>query len=242
MNFVIQTIDRQIKHDFAGALLVGIEYSKWSGDATVNYISVEYDEIPLVCDWLVPIGSVEFVQYYMEGNNYTLPKPRNVPDQLIGYAGRKIINGTRKDVLHNLPCFIKSTTKIKSEYNGAVEPGYNSLILPQDDYQISELVNIDSEWRAFVFKNKLVGLQNYLGDFTLFPDVGKINEMIQAYTKGPVAYTLDVYINADSTYVMEVHDFYSVGFYGFSDFRIIPAMFAHWYYQYVRGIKKKNDK
>jgi hypothetical protein len=82
----------------------------------------------------------------------------------------------------------------------------------------------------------LVGLQHYLGDFKLFPSIHKIHEMIYQYRDNvPVAYTLDVGIlhNSDDTVVIEVHDFFSCGFYGFSDHRVIPFMFSRWFNEYI---------
>ena len=75
------------------------------------------------------------------------------------------------------------------------------------------------------FKNKLVGLQNYSGDFKLFPNVSTIDKMIDAYKSAPIAYTLDVGIDEYNTFVIECHRFISVGLYNFSDYRIIPQMF-----------------
>ena len=97
----------------------------------------------------------------------------------------------------------------------------------------SEQVEIDSEWRTFIFKGKIVGLQNYLGDFTLFPDVDLIRKMVSVFVPAPVAYTLDVGINKNGTFIIEVHDFFSCGLYGFENFNILPAMFSSWMYQFI---------
>ncbi len=79
---------------------------------------------------------------------------------------------------------------------------------------------------------ELVGLQNYSGDFVNFPDVKKINKMISVYA-GPVAYTLDVGINSRGTFVVEVHDFFSCGLYGFSDRKILPFMFSKLFHEII---------
>lgn len=93
-------------------------------------------------------------------------------------------------------------------------------------YLVSDIVNIESEWRAFVFNNELVGLQNYLGNFTLFPEVELIKFMMEEYTDCPPAHTLDVGINkVDGMFLIEVHNFYSCGLYGFNDYGILPQMF-----------------
>lgn len=57
--------------------------------------------------------------------------------------------------------------------------------------------------------------------------------MIKQYITAPIAYTLDVGISDGKTVVIEVHDFFSCGFYGFSDHTIIPFMFSRWFIEYI---------
>lgn len=87
-----------------------------------------------------------------------------------------------------------------------------------------------------MYNNKLVGLQNYSGEFDIFPNVNKIKEMISVYNSQPVAYTLDVAITeGNDTVIIEVHDFFSCGLYGFSDHKILPYMFSNWFYSFIRN-------
>ena len=123
--------------------------------------------------------------------------------------------------MENKNIFVKSNEKIKG-YKDIVEPQGKC---PSGDFIVSEEIEIESEWRAFVHKNKLVGLQNYLGDFTMFPDTNIISEMIKTYVDCPPAYTLDVGINKQNgTFIIEVHAFFSCGLYGFNDYNILPKM------------------
>jgi hypothetical protein len=70
-----------------------------------------------------------------------------------------------------------------------------------------------------------VGLQNYSGDFTMFPDVDFVNDCIAAYKDSPPAYTLDIGVNSkDGTFVIEVHNMYSCGLYGFNESKLYPQM------------------
>ena len=89
---------------------------------------------------------------------------------------------------------------------------------------VSEYIDIDSEWRAFVFNNELVGLHNYSGDFTIFPDVKLIKIMIKDFNYNG-AYTLDIGVNLKGTFIIECHDFFSCGLYGFEDYKLLPKMF-----------------
>ena len=80
---------------------------------------------------------------------------------------------------------------------------------------------------------KLVGLQNYCGEFTQFPNVNAINDMIKAFKSAPIAYTLDIGISQGKTFVIEVHDFFSCGLYGFNSINY-PQMLHRWYKDYIR--------
>jgi hypothetical protein len=67
-------------------------------------------------------------------------------------------------------------------------------------------------------------LQNYSGDFTMFPDVELVLSMIKDFDyQHP--YTLDVGINDKGTFVVECHDMFSTGLYGFSGYKLLPIMF-----------------
>lgn len=225
MKFLIQTIDGKIKHDFSFTLLESIEFHKWLRN---DNIEVCFTDKKIQKDY-IPIGSVEFVTQYIKTYYGLQIFPKNIPIELLDekWTRRKVFNGTEKDILSEK--FVKSNDKIKS---------YTEICktAPSGNYQISDIIDIKSEWRAFVYNNKLVGLQNYSGEFDIFPNVNKIKEMISDYKSQPVAYTLDVAITNDNdTVVIEVHDFFSCGLYGFSDHKILPYMFSNWFYSFIRN-------
>jgi len=235
MKFLIQKIDGEVRHDFSLTLLESLRFQKWlqgdKDDTIVKYLD-SHDNEKEDWNWLfkdfhknyVPVGSVEFVTAWFKRFYDHYPRPINVPEELFDYCDREIVNGDEATLLefedmYNV--FVKSNDKIK----GFTEIIDFKYILPKGNYQISELVDIDSEWRAFVYQSKLVGLQNYSGEFTMFPDVHDINGMIDAYKSAPIAYTLDVGVFDEKTFVIECHPMMSVGLYGFSDHKILPYMF-----------------
>jgi len=246
MKFVIQKINNEIRHDFSFTLLESIRYHNWlTNSIEMKYKFIDYIDRYDNKNWkfknfhadYVPVGSVEFVLAYMEQFDIQKPKPMNVPDELIPYAGREIINGNEMTVefLFAKPnkYFIKSNDVIKglSEF---IDTYDTSITVPKGNYQISEFIDIQSEWRCFVYKGQLVGMQNYSGDFTHFPDVWKIkNVMIPAFKSAPISYTLDVgIVNDVDTVVIECHDFFSCGLYGFADHKIYPHMLQRWFNEY----------
>jgi len=232
MKFLIQTIGGKIRHDFTFTLIKAIEYQNWAK----NSMDFELSEKSVHnVDGFIPVGSVEFVSKYLFKYYSKIPRPKNVPEKLFPFAKRNIINGTEMDINPDKH-FFKSNDNIKGfSTNDYILSNNKNKKIPTGNYQISDLINIESEWRAFIYNGKLVGLQNYLGDFTLFPDVNKINQMIDAYDDAPIAYTLDVGINDNkSTFIIEVHDFFSCGLYGFEDLKILPFMFSRWFYNFIK--------
>jgi hypothetical protein len=88
---------------------------------------------------------------------------------------------------------------------------------------------------VFCFKGKLVGVHHYSGDFRVFPDLRSVDMMVTAYKSAPVAYTLDVAVTKEGeTVIIEVHDFFSCGLYGFSNLKILPFMFSQWFYEFIK--------
>jgi ATP-grasp domain-containing protein len=230
MDFLIQTIDGNIEHDFSFTLLESIKYNNWlNNDDDIKYELTDEE----TKSGFIPIGEVGFVVNYLREHHNKYPLPINVPEKLFRYAKRNIFNGNEEAFWGKGEMYVKSNSIIKYSINGLIDS--NKYDLPVGDYQFSEIIDVQSEYRCFIFKNKLVGIQNYSGDFTIFPDVNVIKNMIIDYKDSPVAYTLDVGINESGTFVIEVHDFFSCGLYGFSDHRILPFMFSQWFYEFIKS-------
>lgn len=227
MNFLIQTFEGKIKHDFSFNLIKAIEFQEWKGEK-IDYqlTDDEYEE------GFIPIGSVEFVSKYLDKFHKKTPKPKNIPEELFKYAKRNVFNGTEEDFWGKGKKFVKSNLFIKYPINGILNS--ETYDLPIGLYQYSDIIDIESEWRAFIHKNELVGLQNYLGDFTKFPDIFLIKDIIKNYEEAPISYTLDVGVNDNGTFIIEIHDFFSCGLYGFEDLSILPYMFSQWFYEFIR--------
>jgi len=223
MKFLIQTINGKVRHDFSFTLIESVEFQNWINVS--HPFKLRFTDEKIYAGY-VPIGSVEFISKYLFDYYGLIPKPINIPIELMHpeFTNRNIINGTEKDI-HGKK-FVKSNDKIKS---------FTKICntAPVGNYQISDLIDIDSEWRAFIFKGELVGLKNYSGEFDIFPDVDKIKAMIKAYESQPIAFTLDVAISDKNTVMIEVHDFFSCGLYGFSEHRILPFMFSRWFNEFV---------
>jgi hypothetical protein len=227
--FLIQTIKGQIKHDFSFALIEAINYQNWLMALSHSYEFCEIEDIinsPKLYGGYIPSGTVEFIKSYLECY-YDIDhiNPINIPTALMKneYLKRNVSIKLKGSYKFDAEKFVKSDTIIKGFTDFT-----RTLTVPDDEkFLVSDVIEIDSEWRSFVFRKELVGMQNYSGDFTFMPDIDLIKKMILDYEDSPPAYTIDVGMNNnDGTFLIEVHNCYSVGTYGFSDNRYLPQMFT----------------
>lgn len=241
MKFLVQKIDNKLTLDFCHEIMVSQIYSKWRGEPyQIKYAEKEVPKGLKHPENYIPIGTVEFVRDYINiyfPNKSNCLIPLNVPDALKTFAGRYVWDIDCEEAIPDtlkvndddtIELFRKSLYKIKDESNGFIEykrADANKLI----GYQVSTKINaIRSEWRVFVHHNDVKQVCYYDGDPLVFPDSHRIQQMVERYARedAPIAYTLDVAVTDYSTYVIEVHRFFSCGLYGFSDYRILPYMFS----------------
>lgn len=262
LKFLIQTIDGEVVHDFAFELLRAIEYYKWRGDE-MEFEFLDLHELWMVkihneknYSEFIPVGTIEYVKKFIDlflvqtNKDYVdidqYIRPINVPPEL---RLPVVLEGTREELVKGIKkledmygilakkYYIKSTLALKDERNGDYDKNLIGEILPEGIvFQARPMTNINSEWRVFVYQGNILACQNYSGDPLVFPNAMAIKDMVKGYTSAPEAYTLDVMVSEnDMTSCLEVHEFFSCGFYGFSDYQRIPFMFARAW----RDIKKR---
>lgn len=250
MKFLIQKIDGKLCFDFCRELVASSEYYKWRDEPfVIKYAATVVPELAHPENY-VPVGSVEFVRSYAEKYYPDIKeglKPLNVPQVLFPFAGRQICNvpaecdreDEKRIISHfrTKNIYVKNNSVIKHPDNGYFDivNDYNDVENTRNlrGCQLSGIrYDILSEWRVFVYNNKVEQVCYYDGDPLIFPLPDRIQEMVNAYKDtAPVAYTLDVYNVHEAgsfnikTYVMECHRFFSCGLYGFADYRKLPYMF-----------------
>lgn len=250
MKFLIQTIGGSIRHDFVFILKEAEHYYNWWNDDPLELKEAEIGDIANIehPEYYIPVGTVEFVSEYLQTffpwAKDTL-RPLNVPECLFPFAGRVIENiCSREDFSERFKqldrIYVKSLDEIKDDFNG---PKYARTGTISDWYeskdfvhcQVSEMIDIASEWRVIVFNGEIQHVGNYSGDCLVFPDGETIRNMVKAYGEAaPKAWTLDVAVTTDSkTVVLECHRFFSCGLYGFSDLRRIPKMYSQTWYEMI---------
>lgn len=223
-TFNIQTINGEIKHDFAFQLAEAVNYQNWYYDQVVHEI-IKSEHV-LDDPTVIPVGSLDFVFMHLNKHYEVQEKdiqPINIPTDLMKFAflKRECAYLKREEIEQkNDFLFIKSASRYKSFLE--VTASFDSL--PDDTFLVSEHIEIESEWRFFVNSGELLSMHHYLGDFTQTPDFELVKRMVQAYKSAPTFYTLDVGVNKKGTFVIEVHPIVSCGLYGFQNNRLLPQM------------------
>lgn len=196
---------------------LGFEIVAFDGDDIEGTLTC----YPLDIEKDVIIGSVEASSHFFKACGIEVPKYLGYPTELYGFLGREIIQ--TKLGLATRPSFVKPANDVKL-FTGSVisnEESFKFLIdfteaTENTDVLQSEIVEFVSEYRCFVHQDELKGIQYYLGDFKVYPDVSVIEDMITAYRSSNCAYTLDVAVTADGrTLLVEVNDMWAIGSYGF---------------------------
>lgn len=250
MTFLIETKQREPLHDFTWELIQAKAYNDWAGHGSFDIRRIDdpkdFEDIPFPDeDESVPVGSIEFVSRFMQihyPERVSSLCPLNVPEELRRYAGRDvwdIYSPEEADQLVPGKYFVKDMGSLKHPGNGIVfYDGKDPDILVGK--QVSSIVQMDSEWRVFVFHDQMLWLSNYAGDPLCFPDREKVLEIVNAFKPfSPAAYTLDIFVNSEGTAIVECHRFFSCGLYGFSDRARYPFMLSQAWFELRTGVSAK---
>lgn len=229
VTFLIQVDENErFMHDFTFYLDLAIQKTNWFYNEEIYKTIYSKDIKDDSYKNCIPVGSVEYVtEFYKKHFNIEKINPINIPASLMKYKylKRNIMSATKENI-NKLPegeYFIKDISKIK----GLVDIVNKKYIPVNDNILISKIIDIKSEWRCFVYNNKIIGLKNYSGDFISVPNIELIQEMMDEFKEAPSAYTIDVGIeeNTNDTFLIEIHDFFSCGLYGFDDSKNLPRMY-----------------
>ena len=181
----------------------------------------------------IPLGTIEFTENFFK-IFYGIEKenPIEIPPILRTeeFLKRKYSIVTGENIPKSGQYFIKDVSNLKVfSYEGELSYLFydgifdtpkqfdTSLHLKRNNlYQVSELVNILSEYRIFVINNEIYSVSNYNGDVTIFPDMKLIKKAINLWSTQkdcPKSYSLDVAITPKGTIILECHILFSTGIY-----------------------------
>lgn len=186
----------------------------------------------------VPVGSIEFVEKVLRDiHGISQITPQLIPEPLRQWSWVRRKTAVVGSVNMALKCFrdfntdelfIKSASHAKRDFTDIYRLG-DSLPETEDSLFVSEVLPaINSEWRVFVFRQRVIDVRNYSGSPWILPSQRIIRDMTEKMGDSLSAYTLDVAVlNGGATVVVEVHNFISCGLYGASvPLSMYPAAFA----------------
>lgn len=171
---------------------------------------------------VIPVGGIRFIESYL-GKPI---KAINIPKELRGreFTGREVCEGN-KETLDKLTekykeLFIKDAKHCKQFEPVIYSKTYTGDV--PDDIFMSEILNIDAEYRAFVYRGVLLDARRYAcsvlagSDGKLDTDL--IRKAISTWKTQPTAFTLDFAVTSDGrTVLIEAHNFLGCGLYGLDE-------------------------
>ena len=212
-------------------------------DLGLDYILVSFEEVKngkfdsLVKNNLF-VGSVEFMTEVF--NRVGIEQPRLPINNLRPYEEMKL-----KDFKYEYPVFIKPKS-IKA-FTGFVVDDYSKSMLNTLDKEldiiIQQVINLDSEWRFYVFRNKIVDIRHYSGrmDINLIGAVNNFNKLDDSTFKNfPETFVMDIgfYNDSDSYTIIEFNDMWAIGNYGIPNDLYVRMLKD----RYFDIIKNKNNE
>jgi hypothetical protein len=173
-------------------------------------------------------GHVQICQYIWKQLKVADPCIPNYPEELKEYFGRNIRKMKLKDFRKILQeneefgktYFVKPiTNKLFTGFTCLTENEFNSKTNCSNniDVYVSNYINFGAEFRAYVYKGKVVDCYRYYGnDWTIQIPAEDIEKMAKLSKINSIFYSIDVGIDTESekTLLMEVNDGYALGNYG----------------------------
>ena len=149
----------------------------------------------------------------------------SVPAILQPYLGRESWRTTILEVRNagRFPIFLKPSAEAKvfsgQLFNNAAD--LDRLLLPREGFPViaedfpvlaQQPVSFKSEWRVFVIRRVIVGINFYQGEPLLYPSAALINLTIGAFEQAPAGYSADFGVtDQGDTLLIEINDGYSLG-------------------------------
>lgn len=197
---------------------------------------------------LIPVGTIPFIEAWLKKcHGINRINPIEVPEFL---RTEEFLKREYSIVpYYQIPrgvYFVKDVTALKEfTFEGDMEELFTGKIAGTVDqshmFQVSELVNILSEYRVYIIDGQIENVCNYNGSPLIFPDmnlVSKANSIYMTKPDYPGSLTIDVMVTERGTSIIEIHPFVSVGLYStlWSD-RLLNA-----YRDGIRYVLEHNSK
>lgn len=224
MKFCLQGINTDLEIELKRSK----EYYDWSNEGKPDTLQTKI----VFCNDsdACPVGTVEWTEQFLG----LCPSPLNITEDLdFAILGREYGLFEGNQVPTKLECsriFIKSRTKVKHQENGWHKPGE---LLMNDSYIWFEKFSspIVGEFRVFLGRDgEILDIRNYIG-YKVWPSIKRIGVIArELYKKINRAFSFDVVVLEDGqTYLLEIHDYWALGLYGFSNVQKLPFLIWDWF-------------
>lgn len=194
---------------------------------------LDKDSLPTYFENAIPIGTIDFITAWLNiFTNIKQENPIEIPPCLRTeeFLKRKYSIVTKDDIPTKGHYFIKDASQLKVfSYSGNLEWFFHDKIWetskhfdtsirlnPNHLFQVSEIVDIWSEYRVYIIAGEIYAIANYNGNPGIFPDVSlikKANNIYSLQPDYPKSYTMDVMVTAKGTSIIECHILLSTGLY-----------------------------
>jgi hypothetical protein len=200
---------------------LGFEIRAFDGNAMEHTLT----NLDLDIKYDIIIGSVEATNVFFKACGIETPKYLGYPSELKIFLARYLDDCKFGDLkkIFKYPYFIKPMNDVKLFTGEVITTDeqlsylneYGGVSYETEVFVSAVLPPIASEYRCFVHEDRLVGIQYYLGDFSKYPNVEMIHDMIRCYKTSNCAYTLDIgVLENGSTVLIEINDMWAIGSYG----------------------------
>lgn len=192
------------------------------------------------------VGTLDDVEVAMDRMGIHLT-PLDYPEELKDFLGRRIWKSTLFSITSHADSwhvFVKPIWDVK-RFSGTVLDKSEDLIklgggLEDIPVWCSEKVNFLSEWRLWVLRGEIIGLNPYAGRWDLFPNVERMKQAVAAFHSAPCGYALDFGVTDDGrTLLVEASDGYVLRSFGLDPEKYVRLLTARW--QELTGPARTED-
>lgn len=175
-----------------------------------------------------------------------VPQPANldIPEELKGFTKRKIWETTMGAVREAKNCVFIKPAHTQKAFRGHVYYSGSEFYGEGDDLNTfwaensfpvlaSTRVVFNSEWRAYILDRRILGVYHYQ-NLVIPPPTSVIQDMVDAYTTQPRAYSLDIgYMrkllsDKEEWALVEVNEGFALGNYGLPNLDYAKMVEARW--------------
>ena len=196
-------------------------------DYLVEYDTMSYDKLSHKLNSntksryseAIPVGTIPFVSLWLKTFHNKNMTPIEVPPILRTeeFLKRDYKVITKDQIPKTGRYFLKCVDGLKT---GSIIGRMDNIdvfdLSNKNLFVLSEYIPITTEYRVYVVDNEIANICCYCGYVGLYPDYALITKAVQLLKQSgdmPKSYTLDVGVNNNGTFVLEVHAFASIGIY-----------------------------